>query len=558
MRNESEAFSIRFRPRATGVRRATVSIANTDADENPYRFDIIGNGVGTPVPEIDVRGNNVSIAGGETTPTASAGTDFGKAEVAGGSVTRTFTVANLGTGALNLTGNPLVQITGPQAGDFAILAQPGTPVAAPGGSSTFRAKFDPSAGGLRTATVTLRSNDADEGTYTFTIQGIGTVPAMEVRGNNQPIAGGDASPTTDDGTDFGGTDVAGGTVSRSFKIYNQGEATLHLTGNPRVEISGANAGDFTVAAQPPATVAPNGVWRSFQLKFDPSAAGVRRATVTIAGDDPDHASYTFAVSGEGQQPDIEVRGNNVVIAGGDTTPTAGDNTSFGSTDVSSGTLSKVFTIVNAGNGSLNLTDNPEVTITGPGAADFALVSRPTTPIPPGSSADFELRFDPHAVGASNASITIHSNDPDEATYSFAIRGVGVASAYMVVLGGPKLDQAIESGDTTPSLDDSTDFGENGIWGQPVTKMLLISNYGSMTLNLTAIPSVQITGPNAGDFVVESAPGASVARDGGTTTFVLRFHAAALGLRRATVHIYSNDPSHSEYRFDILGLGTDSA
>jgi hypothetical protein len=79
----------------------------------------------------------------------------------------------------------------------------------------------------------------------------------------------------------------------------------------------------------------------------------------------------------------------------------------------------------------------------------------------------------------------------------------------------------------------------------------------MTLNLTAIPSVQSTGPNAGDFVVETAPAASVARDGGNTTFVLRFHAAALGLRRATVHIYSNDPSHSEYRFDILGLGTDS-
>jgi len=38
-------FSVDFDPSATGTRNATVNIANDDADENPYTFDITGNGV---------------------------------------------------------------------------------------------------------------------------------------------------------------------------------------------------------------------------------------------------------------------------------------------------------------------------------------------------------------------------------------------------------------------------------------------------------------------------------------------------------------------------------
>jgi hypothetical protein len=41
----SETFTITFDPPTTGNRTATVSIANDDSDENPYTFDISGNGL---------------------------------------------------------------------------------------------------------------------------------------------------------------------------------------------------------------------------------------------------------------------------------------------------------------------------------------------------------------------------------------------------------------------------------------------------------------------------------------------------------------------------------
>ena len=40
-------FTITFDPTTTGLRSATVSIANDDSDENPYTFDIQGTGSGT-------------------------------------------------------------------------------------------------------------------------------------------------------------------------------------------------------------------------------------------------------------------------------------------------------------------------------------------------------------------------------------------------------------------------------------------------------------------------------------------------------------------------------
>lgn len=126
-----------------------------------------------PEPEIDVKGNGVSIVSGDITPSLADHTDFGSTPVAGGMVIRTFTIENTGTAALNLTSaSPYVMITGTHAADFTVTTIPSTPVAA-AGSTTFQVTFDPSATGLRTANISIASNDADENPYTFTIHGTG-------------------------------------------------------------------------------------------------------------------------------------------------------------------------------------------------------------------------------------------------------------------------------------------------------------------------------------------------------------------------------------------------
>ena len=124
-------------------------------------------------PEINVQGNGVTIADGDTTPSTADHTDFGSADINGTTVTRTYTIQNTGTAALTVG---TVTLSGTNAADFSVTAQPAASVAA-GGSTTFNVRFDPSATGTRTASLSFSDNDSNENPYNYSIKGTGTAIA---------------------------------------------------------------------------------------------------------------------------------------------------------------------------------------------------------------------------------------------------------------------------------------------------------------------------------------------------------------------------------------------
>jgi uncharacterized repeat protein (TIGR02543 family) len=153
------------------------------------------------------------------------------------------------------------------------------------------------------STVYIRFNKTTGSTSPWRIDNIqvycSNVADINLQGNSTNIVSADVSPSTADHTDFGNTSVSGGTVVRTFTIQNTGAATLNLTGSsPYVAISGANAADFSITAIPSATIAASSS-TTFQVTFDPSAVGLRTATLTIANDDSDEGTYTFAIQGTG-------------------------------------------------------------------------------------------------------------------------------------------------------------------------------------------------------------------------------------------------------------------
>jgi hypothetical protein len=418
----STTFQVRFDPGASGTRSATISIASNVAAKSPYTFAI--QGTGTTAPDISLAGNAVTIASGDTTPSTADFTDFGGTDVSGGTVTRTFTVQNPGSGALNLTGTPAVAVSGANAADFVVTVAPAATVAA-AGSTTFQVRFDPGASGTRSATISIASNVAAKSPYTFAIQGTGTTaPDISLAGNAVTIASGDTTPSTADFTDFGGTDISGGTVTRTFTVQNPGSGALNLTGTPAVAVSGANAADFVVTAAPAATVAAAGS-TTFQVRFDPAATGVRSATISIASNVAAKSPYTFAIQGTGTTaPDISLAGNGVTIASGDTTPSAADFTDFGKNRVG-GTLTRTFTVQNPGSGALNLTGTPAVSVSGANAADFTVTAAPAATVASGGSTTFTVQCTPGAAGTRSATIGIASNVAAKSPYTFAVSGVGV-------------------------------------------------------------------------------------------------------------------------------------
>ena len=240
------------------------------------------------------------------------------------------------------------------------------------------------------------------------------------------IVDGDTTPAAADFTDFGGTDAGTGSITRTFTIQNPGSETLTLSGTPPVVISGRNAADFAVTQPPASSIAPAGS-TSFQVRFDPSAAGARIATITIANNDANENPYTFAIRGTGTTPEIGIAGNGVKIVNGDTTPALGDFTNFGGADVAAATVTRTFTIKNTGTGALTFPGTPRVAINGANAADFTVTSLPGSPLPVAGSTSFQVRFDPSAAGPRVATITIANNDADENPYAFAIQGIGTTA-----------------------------------------------------------------------------------------------------------------------------------
>ncbi|MCE7923245.1 MAG: choice-of-anchor D domain-containing protein, partial [Haliscomenobacteraceae bacterium CHB4] len=294
-----------------------ITADNDNADEfwNVDDVEIIGT---VSPAEMNVLGNNTSIADGDATPSPADYTDFGNVGVGIG-YSRSFTIKNLGTTDLNLTGSPKVVVGGANAADFVVTTAPVSPVEGVGGATTFTVTFTPGAAGLRSATLSIANDDSDENPYNFSIQGTGVnAPEMEVRGDGMTIADGDATPSTLDGSDFGITSTTSGTVTHTFTIHNFGNADLNLTGTPKVVVGGANAADFTVTMQPTTPVSAGGSV-TFTVDFNPSADGLRTAILSIDNDDSDENPYNFSIQGEGSF-DINDCGNS--CSAGDVNVTA--------------------------------------------------------------------------------------------------------------------------------------------------------------------------------------------------------------------------------------------
>ena len=115
-----------------------------------------------PAPEIDVQQpTGTSIASGGSV-------DFGGV-IVGSTADLVFTIANHGAADLMLTGSPdKVVVDGSDADFFTVTAEPASPVAA-GGTTTFTVRFAATSVGMKSATLTIASNDAAQSPFTIAL-----------------------------------------------------------------------------------------------------------------------------------------------------------------------------------------------------------------------------------------------------------------------------------------------------------------------------------------------------------------------------------------------------
>jgi len=274
----STNFEVTFTPTSMGLKTATISIDNDDSDENPYNFSIQGVGIG---PEIEILGNNISIADGDLTPTITDGTDLGPS-----AVSQLFSIANIGVFDLTLTGNPFVTLSGVDAGEFSVSMQAASSTIAPASSLDFEISFTPTSIGRKYATVSLASDDYDEGSYFFSIQaGVPQIPDIAISQNGVSYIN-EATFTHDLWTNV----ISYNSAEVDFEIQNNGLVDLEL-GSLTSSHSDFSISQLTSSVIPPNTSA------SFTVTFFPRSSGLIQSILTINNNDPDDLNFLLNLEG---------------------------------------------------------------------------------------------------------------------------------------------------------------------------------------------------------------------------------------------------------------------
>jgi len=283
-----------------------IDAAGGDNNGTLFNFALAGNTSNWIAPgaiiyegEIDLQGNGLGIANGDTSPSLADHTHYGLVFSAT-SLARTFTIQNSHPSE-NLTVT-LVETTGPNASEFAVSGITFPATIAPGASTTFTVTLNSSTIAPRLATVRVYSSDADEPGYNFQVRANG-LGEINVQGNGANVLDGDLSPAIADGTYFGMV-ASGATVSRAFTIQN-----LHGSEDLAIEtitLSGANASEFAIAGITLPVTLPAGASTTFNVVLNATSNLPRGAVVNINNSDLDEFAYDFAVSANGLSSSVNV------------------------------------------------------------------------------------------------------------------------------------------------------------------------------------------------------------------------------------------------------------
>lgn len=225
----------------------------------------------------------------------------------------------------------------------------------------------------------------------------------------------------------------------STRSYNVTVTRLPDTTAPTVIVSSPTTGSTVTSPLLPisGTASDDGVLQSVTVRVNGGTPTVMSGTnswsgnvnlalgdnsVLVAATDVtgnSSAPITLQVRYLLPDPEIEVSGAGNVIVSGDTTPSAGDGTDFGTAPLFTSTL-RTFTIRNWGAQALSISGTSFT-----GSSSFVVDSAPSS-IPAGGAADFSLRYQaPGSAGTETAVLTLQSNDPDEAAYTFTVRAEAV-------------------------------------------------------------------------------------------------------------------------------------
>ena len=346
-----------------------------------------------------------------------------------------------------------------------------------------RTQFKPLSVGVKTANFVIKSNDPDEPVIFMALHG-GGVLTSDIR-------------VTPDIINFGAVDT-GKFLEKGLHVYNDGNAVLKITSVTTDDIQ-FTASQYT-DVNPLSDI-------TIIVKFTPSSAGSKLATLRIVSNDPDNPVVLVQLLGNG----IKVPGPDINLS----------ETSIDFAEVELGkSLTKNLMISNVGDAALLISsmtsNNTQFTIT------------TVSTISPGATLAIPVKFTPASEGLKTGLIAITSNDPDESTVVISVKGSGIKFPMPNIRVSPSI----------------LDFGNVEV-GTSLSKILYIYNDGNATLKISSITSNNIL------FVVVDKSDVS---PGGMIMVPIQFISTSLGQKEGTITIKSNDTDEPNKTMSVRGNG----
>jgi len=452
-----------------------------------------------------------------STPQPNTLLDMGNSELGTPSTTTTtIIVLNQGDKPLDVSES---RINGTQANDFRIKsgAAPFS-LSASNTEQTLVLECTPSQVGVRTAILTLETNDPNQSTVSY---------PLTCRTPSQ-VTG---KPTYDSVPEpnnilMMGSDELGNPISSHITVFEIGTATLDVTAS---SLTGPHASDFSiVAGNAPFSIPDNDAPHTLFLHCLPSEIGERTADLTLTANDPELITVKYRLKCEGIGPIYESQ------------PEPGSILSLGSDD---STLSTVITVSNRGNDTLEVLESQ---ISGNDESDFS-ISRGAAPfsiLQGGEPHTLNIQCFSNQSDERTAILTLTTTDQNQliVTYPLTCFGKGMGPVYAsepepnssLILGTARVDRAI-------------------------TTDLNISETGDETLELS---NSQISGPHQDEFrllngneIVSENDQFSIHDGDSSLTLTIKCTPREKAERTATLTLTTNDPNQSTVTYPLSCLGT---
>lgn len=309
--------------------------------------------------------------------------------------------------------------------------------------------------------------------------------------------------------------LPGSTNTKVATVTNHGGSVLTVDD---MQIGGADAADFqfqaTGAGPFPISLGP-GAWFAVQVTYAPTAAGEHSGTLTVFSNDPVRPSVDVPLTTPSMAPDIDAQPNPLA---------------FGAVTVNQ-TVTNPIVISNVGAADLHVSG----AVLDNGSSPALTVDASALPatITPGASVNLPVTYHPTSATAAAGSVTISSDDPDEATVTVPISGSGTTNPVPDINAVPNV----------------VNFGD--VQRQTCsTKTTQVQNVGAATLNVTGISRAIFTSAE-----YTWTPNTFSVAPGQAKTLSVTYCPVDTGVDLGTLNVASNDPDENPYGIGLYGNGT---